>query len=285
VISANGQLQGWVDRRLDVAEHMYVKTERLHKSLTPAYAERLGDLVYEIGKWSLTQHEYPLAVKWLERANVIINAHNLEQLSREGVELRMAIMQAQVGAFLGIGTPDGLEKAKNLVDYVESEVGSSKLVVSLLKLELLQKTPAEVFDDDAYSEVLRRMIRNFNSSDSGFKLIVHHIRKLHDKSPGAGCAVMDEFILHPGNMEQKPEWMEKVVIQRMWMIAHQRDSAATVEAVESVVSQLTRPLSPEASVGAQAVSCVVMRGLVYLDADDYLVDVEETGNMLQRGTV
>lgn len=264
---------------------MYVKTERLHKLLIPSYAERLGDLVYEIGKWLLTQHEYPLALKWLERANTLINAQSLEQLSREGVELRMAIMQAQVSAFLGIGTPDGLEKAKNLVDYVESEVGNTKLVVSLLKLELLQKTPAEVFDDDAYSEVLRRMIRNFNPSESGFKLIVHHIRKLHDKSPGAGCAVMDDFIIHLRNAEAKPDWMEKVVIQRMWMIAHQRDSVATVEAVGSVVSQLSRPLSPEASVGAQAVSCAcLLEFWCMMMLTVLLVNMEETGDMLQRRT-
>ena len=130
------------------------------------------------------------------------------------------------------------------------------------------------------------MIRNFNSSDSGFKLIVHHIRKLHDKSPGAGCAIMDDFILHLRGGEERPEWMEKVIIQRMWMIANQSDSSATVEAVESVVSQLTRPLSPEASVGAQAVSYAGQWGVwstAMLTAS--LVDVEETGDMLQRGTV
>ncbi|KAK4242198.1 meiosis protein SPO22/ZIP4 like-domain-containing protein [Achaetomium macrosporum] len=240
----------WVENRLDVAEHMYTKTECLRQYLTPEYAERLADVLYEIGKSLSARSDFTIAIKWFERANAIINAQELEQLSREGLELRLAILQAMVTALLGTGTPEGLEKAKNYVEFIEAEAGN-KFVVSLLKLELLQKTPAEVFDSEAYADVLRHIIRNFSFSESGFKVIMHHIRKLHDKSPGAGCAVLDDFIVVLNGAE-KDRWIEKAVVMRMWMITNQRDSLETINAAKNVLGYLTSPLSAEAAVAAQA---------------------------------
>jgi len=240
-----------VENRLDVAEHMYTKAERLHEFLTPDYAERLSDVLYEIGKAMNARSDFPMAIKWLGRANDVINGQDLEDISREGVELRLAILQALVTALLGTGTQEGLNQAGKYVDCIEAEVGR-KPVVSLLRLELLQKTPAEVFDSDTYGDILRRMIRDFTHTEAGFKLIIHHIRKLHDKSPTIGSAVLDDFILALTKAEND-SWMEKAVITRMWMITSQRDTLDTIDAVRGVLSYLSRPLSAEAAVAAQAV--------------------------------
>lgn len=230
---------------------MYTKAEPLSQLLTSEYAERLADVLFEIGKSLSTRGDFSVATKWFERANEVINGQELEQLSREGLELRLAILQALVTALLGNGTPEGLDKAKKYVDCIEAETGN-KFVVSLLKLELLQKTPAEVFDSEAYGVVLRHIIRNFTCSDSGFKLVMHHIRKLHDKSPGAGCAILDDFILALSRAE-RDGWMEKAVVTRMWMITNQRDSVETINAAQGILGYLTTPLSAEAAVAAQAV--------------------------------
>jgi len=232
---------------------MFTKAERLRRFLTPDYAEKLADVLYEIGKSLLAREDFPLATKWLQRANEIINDQNLEQLSREGIELRLAILQALVTALLGTNTPDGLKSAEGYVSYIESEVGN-RPVVLLLKLELLQKTPAEIFDDEAYGSVLRRMIRDFQQTDSAYKLIMHHVRKLHDKSPGAGCAVLDDFILALRAAEND-NWMERAVVTRMWMITNQRDSVDTIKTMNTLLSHLTRPLSADGSIAAQAVCC------------------------------
>ncbi|KAK0706965.1 meiosis protein SPO22/ZIP4 like-domain-containing protein [Lasiosphaeria miniovina] len=239
----------WAENRLDVADHMFTKAECLHKFLTPEYAESLADVLYEIGKTSNARANYPIAIKWLERANEIINGQNLEALSREGRELRLAILQALVTALLGTATPDSLGQAKNYVDFMEVELGN-KLVVSLLRLDLLQKIPAEVFDSEGYAEVLRRIIRNFNSSDAGFKLIIHHIRKLHDKSPSIGCAVLDDFIMALVGADNS-DWMERAVVTRMWMIIGHRDSVDAINDLQGVFSYLTKPLSAEAAAAAQ----------------------------------
>jgi Meiosis protein SPO22/ZIP4 like. len=230
---------------------MYTQAKQLHHFLTAEYAEKLADVLYEIGKSLSSQNDFVTAVKWLERANEIINGPGLEGLSREGIELRLAILQALITTLLGTGVPEDFEKAKQLVDFIESENGN-KFVVLLLKLELLQKKPAEIFDAEAYADVLQHIIRNFASSESGFKLVMHHIRKLHTKSPGAACTVLDDFMLMLSKMDKRG-WMEKGVVMRIWMITNQRDSVDTIETVKGVFSQLSFPLGPEAAVAAQAV--------------------------------
>ena len=238
---------------------MYTKAEQLLECLTPEYAERLADVLYEIGKSLSTVNDFKAAIKWLKRATEVINGQEIEHLSREGLELRLAILQALVTALLGTGTPETLEEAKNYVGFIEAEAGN-KFVVSLLKLELLQKMPAEVFDSDAYADVLRHIIRTFSFSESGFKLIMHHIRKLHDKSPGAGCAVLDDFIVALSGSEKDGGWIEKSVVTRIWMITNQRDSSETIKAAQDVLGRLSRPLSAEAAVAAQAVRSLSLTG-------------------------
>lgn len=230
---------------------MYSKTEDLRLFLTPEYAERLADVLYQIGKSLSAKGDFKIAIKWFERADDIINSQNLEQFSYQGSELRLAIIQALVTALLAAGIPEGIEKAKKFIDFIEAKSGN-KFVVSLLKLELLQKTPAKIFDSEAYADVLRYIIQNFSVSDSAFKLTIHHIRKLHDKSPSSGCAVLDEFILALGSAE-KDEWLEKAVVTRMWMITNQRDSLEAIGAIQGVLGCLRKPLSAEAAVAAQAV--------------------------------
>lgn len=249
--------QSWIDKRLDVAEHMYTKAERLHKFLTPSYAEKLGDVLYEIGKSLSISRDFPMAIKWLERANGVINTQSIDQLSREGVELRLAIIQALVTALLGMDTPQGLERARNLVDYVETELGSTTMIVSLLRLEVLRKSPPEAFDDEAYVAVLRRMICNINSThaDASLKLITHHIQKLHKKKGLAACAIMDELIRRVLEQGENHEWLEKLLVQRIWMIQFDlEESAASVETFTGILRVLKRPLSPMALLSTNGVS-------------------------------
>lgn len=241
-----------MENKLDVADFMYTKGELLKRFLTPQYAERLADILFEISKSFGEKSKFPDALLWLGRASDIINDQDRENLSREGAELRLAILQALVTAHLNTGTAESLESARKYVDSIEAEIGR-KPVVSLMRLELLQKTPAEVFDSDSYGEILRRMVRDFRYSEPGFKLIIHHIRRLHDKSPAVGGVVLDDFIIILARGENDL-WMEKAVLTRMWMITNQRDTLDTIDAVQNVLAKVSRPLSPDAAVAAQAVS-------------------------------
>lgn len=244
--------QAWKENRLDVAEHMYNNEKLDPECLDPYQVEKLADILYEIGRDMSVRNDFAMAAKWLERANDVVNSQGLELLSREAMELRTAISQALVTALLGLGTTDGFEKAESLVSAVESEMGN-ELVVLLLRLEILMKSPAEVFDSDSYASILRRMIKSFNFTESTFKLVIHHIRKLHDKSPGLGCDVLDEFIKAFLNTETDG-WLERLVIIRVWMTTNQRDWVNTIESAQNVLTLLRMPLKVDATIAAQTVS-------------------------------
>ncbi|KAI1388233.1 SPO22-domain-containing protein [Hypoxylon trugodes] len=237
----------WKENRLDVADHLYEKIQDHNNDIIdPESVGNLADAFYEIGKDLTAQRNFPLAAKWLERAYECINIQEIERLSREVVELRLAISQALVRAYLDVKTEDGFQKAENHVGYIESEIGD-KLVVLLLRLELLLSSPAEVFDSGAYADILRRMIRSLDVSESSFNLIMHHIRKLEDKSPSLAVSVLDDFITSRVLPTQHEEWVERTVVLRAQMATTHRDTHGTIQELtatfDSVAANLEKPLS------------------------------------------
>lgn len=235
---------------------MYGKAQPILESLDPVSAEKMAEVLFEIGRDLSKKGDLTQAVRWLERAHDVISTQDLDRLSRDAVELRLAISQAHIHALLGMDTPAASQKALDLVDYIESEVGE-KAVVLLLRLELLQKTPAEAFDVEAYADVLRRMARSFNFSEAHFRLLLHHARKLHDKSPSFASSVVNGMLGSAIVTAGRDEWVERLVLFRIWMETSQRDSMAAVEALDRVLTgvqeNLTKPFGASAAVGALTV--------------------------------
>lgn len=79
---------------MDTAEHMYAKCKQLNRALTPSSAENLADLLYEIGKDSLTKRAYEVAIRWLERAYDVLGEQEMDMLSPEASELRLSTMHS-----------------------------------------------------------------------------------------------------------------------------------------------------------------------------------------------
>ncbi|KAI1634698.1 meiosis protein SPO22/ZIP4 like-domain-containing protein [Biscogniauxia mediterranea] len=227
----------WKDDRLDVAEHVYGKVDNLKHKLEPISAEHIADSLFEIGRGLLAKDDALRAVKWLERAYELINSQELGQLSREGIELRLAISQALIQAYLNTNAPEGVRNAENHVAFIESEMGN-KLVVLLLRLEILLHSPAEVFDSHAYADVLRRMIQNVDLSDSSFKLVLHHIRKLEDKSPGLAYSIFDDFITSRVVPTQRGDWIERAILIRTHMATAHRDTIQSIQTLSGVFNRV-----------------------------------------------
>lgn len=192
-----------------------------------------------------------MAEKWLHRAWEAINSQHLQEMSRDAVELRIAVMQALVAALLGTQTVESIQEAKNLVGYVESEIGDQPVIL-LLHLEILTKSPGEAFDAEAYADILRRMIRSFRPSENNFKLIVHHIHVLHAKSPSLGCSLLEKF-LSLLIKNDSSDWVEKVIIMRVHMAVSHRDFEGTVDDARKAVLKLEKPVSADAAFAAQTV--------------------------------
>ncbi|XP_044723905.1 meiosis protein SPO22/ZIP4 like domain-containing protein [Hirsutella rhossiliensis] len=242
--------ESWKEDRLDVAEHMYGKTHALRKSLPVSSAEAMADTLQHIGADSSSKGNHTLALQWLKRAHDLINGQSLEQLSAYGLELRLAICHGRVQSLLALGSTESLQEASNLVAYVESEIGD-KPVVLHWRLEILQKSPGEVFDAEACTSILRRMIRCFDHSDETFRFLLHQIKELKDRSERLACGLLDEFtklhVLPSANVT----WINEVVVKRIWMATTQTDEEASLKTLHGLMENahdgLSGPLKPDAA--------------------------------------
>jgi hypothetical protein len=234
---------------------MYTNASLSERFFDPSTAESLADLLFEMGKELLGKKQFDLAVKWLDRAFMVLNSQELDKLSSDASELRTSIIQCSVKALLGVGQHDAKEKADNLVGLLENEVGD-KLIVLLLRLELLSVS-GEVFDSVSYGTVLQRIIRTVALTDPNFRLIMHHIRKLNDKSPSLACNALDEFLQNRVVEADNDEWLETVLINRLWMATSQRDGVDVLSSVQRildmVLSNVERPMGSSATFAAQMV--------------------------------
>ncbi|KAJ4261598.1 sporulation-specific protein 22 [Fusarium torreyae] len=206
----------WKQGRLDVADHMYAKADTLLRQLDPSSAEQLADTFHCIGSDFLTRKECDMALKWLRRAHSLINDQELERLSTEGLELRMSIYHELIQALLATGSEEGLREADNLASHVESEIGD-KPVVLHWKLEILQRSPSEVFNVDACASILRRMIRSLYLSDAGLGFLLHRISELRTRGHRLAVSLMNELILSKLLPCGDRDWMGKAIVRRVWM--------------------------------------------------------------------
>ena len=178
--------------QFDMAEHMFKKSLACKELFDPNTTESLADILFEIGKGLLYSKQYHMAVKWLERAFDIINGPEIDQLSVDAGELRISVMEATIKALLGLKEAAAAEKARDLVHLLEENIGD-KLLVLLLKLELLSASTNESFDSVSYRDNIHKIITSIVLTESTFKLIMLHIRKLNDKSPNLACSHTGRF--------------------------------------------------------------------------------------------
>ncbi|TLD33674.1 hypothetical protein PspLS_00923 [Pyricularia sp. CBS 133598] len=244
----------WQEEQYDVAEHMYTKMETLLPSLNHRSAENLVEVLFEIGSLLMAKKDFTMAVKWLGRSNDIITNQSIDQLTEDGIKLRFAVSQAHIAALLGVETVESFEKARSLVTYIETEVGSQPFV-HILKLELLSKSPAETFDCEAYSNILREMIKSFNYVESTFIALRKHIAKLRDKSPSLGMKILDGFVtfLHDAGFEKDEtlDWYEKLVVLRVKMTTQCHEYPDHLNTAKAFFARCERPLGTRGALASQ----------------------------------
>ncbi|CVL02938.1 related to transcription factors [Fusarium mangiferae] len=225
--------------RLDVAEHMYAKADDLLHNLDPTSAEHLADTFHGIGGDLLSKGDNEMALKWLRRALDLINDQALDRLSTEGLELRISIHHELIQAFLATGSQDGLQEAENLVSRVESEIGD-KPVVLHWRLEILQRSPSEVFNADACASILRRMIRSLDLSAARLGFLLHGISELRMRGPRLAIGLMDELLLRKLMPSCNMDWIGKAIVRRVWMGTMEADASMSVADLTQTLDQLVQ---------------------------------------------
>ena len=173
---------------------MFCKANLPARAIDPDTAEKLTDLLHHMGQDFLKKKKYDLANKWLRRAHEVLQAQEPERLSADASDLATCITQARVQALLALGNDEAFAQATKLTESLESVIGSDRLLVLLLRLEILNAPLNAHFDSSSYGDILHKMIRATMLTDSNFKLIMHHIRKLNDKAPSIACNILDTFL-------------------------------------------------------------------------------------------
>lgn len=243
----------WKQDQLPVADMMYDKAKQHAESFDPETAEKLAGVLYEIGQGFVKKRQHDLATKWLERAYNVLD--NQELSSIEAVELRTSILQSRVQALLAHGEAESFQQAARLVEVLENDLGGDRLAVLMLRLEIINDPHNEEFDMGAYGDIVHRMIRTLVLSDSNFKLIMHHIRKLNDKAPSLACNMLDAFLRDRLLREDNEGWVETAVVNRLYISTTQSDGADQYENVlkvlDMVSANIKKPLGLSATHACQ----------------------------------
>ncbi|KAI1006471.1 hypothetical protein K3495_g1756 [Podosphaera aphanis] len=246
-------VQAWQMEQFDIAEHMFRKSTSSGPSLDPNMAENLADVLYEMGRDLFNKRQYRMAVKWLNRAFEVINGQELDKLSKDASELRLSILQTLIKALLELREPKSFDEARNWLDMLEGEVGD-RLVVLLLRLEIISTSNNDHFDSDAYSNTLLRIMRIVHLNESNFKLLMFHLRKLNDKSPSLACHAMDEIFHTRILTDDHEEYYERILITRIWMAVGYKDIDDGTLILQTffskLVAKIKKPISAAATLAA-----------------------------------
>lgn len=279
------ELQSWKEDRLDVAEHMYSKTNSLRHCLDASSAEHMADTLQHIGSDLSSKGDFGMALKWLRRAYELINSQDLGKLSSEGLQLRLTICHDLIQALLGTGSTEDLQEATDLVAYVESELGN-KPVVLHWRLEILQKSPGEVFDTEAYASVLRSMIRSVDLSDSMLSFLLHHVKELREKSSRLAIGLLDELLLSRLIQSKNEDWVGKAIVRRTWMSTMESDpcegAVNLTKLLQSVPVDTNASLNPVITGAVHSVSLNVLGLLLGLT---WIAHMEENRSPLHKKAV
>ncbi len=230
----------------------------MHDFSEAASLKNLAIVLFDIGKSLLLKKDFFGSVTWLDRAMVHLQQHSQDQTPPETEkELLISVIHSLAIASLGIQTPEANKRAHELLEKLKSLTSFSDRRTQLIRLELFASPLSEAFDANGYADVLHQMIKTFDSSVAEFQLLHHHIHKLHSKSPGLGCSILDEFMLALRHGDSSVEWIEKLIITRVWLLAHQRETAEELDAAKSIFSKLRIPISAETAAAAQTASTLL----------------------------
>lgn len=155
--------------RNDLAEHFFTKANITGDGKHPELLETAADLCYEIGRSQQHQNLLESALSWLERAYQLINGADMDSLSMENEDLRLAIAASFVDSLTGTPDPANISRAWNLLTSLEQDHGlGNRMAVLAMQLNLLMK--ADDVDITAVSLAVSRMIRSSVLTDQTYRM-------------------------------------------------------------------------------------------------------------------
>lgn len=157
----------WKMDRFDMAEHFFRKISKDTLAQVEDSAQSCAELCLKAGRDLLSKGQSDGAMKWLDRANEVLNACNELLLSGNGEDLRLAIAACIVEALCKQQTPGSCQRACDLLSSLEHEHGlGSRTALLVMHLKLaLRALPPHV---EELASILNRMVQNTILTDSTF---------------------------------------------------------------------------------------------------------------------
>lgn len=241
----------------------------------PVDAERITDLLYEMGHDLLEKRQYDEAAKWLERAYDVLIRQDVEKLSHNAEDLRISVTHGLVKALLCLQREDARLKAWNLIDLLEHEVGD-KLVIFLLKLELISTNPE--FEAADYYDVLRRIIQAVHLTSLNLNTIMQHVHKLRSRDSNLACKALDQLLCERLLDTDKGNWIEKAVITRIWTSTTSSNSTDTLCSLRVFLTMLTanRPKSLTLTASATHAAQILLWKRIEVTCGQQQYDIAES---------
>lgn len=177
-----------------VAEHFFGKVDVSELAKTVNLAEKAADLFHEAGKAFASQRAAQDAVKWCERALVALDSCDVEQLSQNGAELRLAVASTLVEVVTMHPEPSLHQRVVSLIGQLETVHGlGNRMAVWLLRFKLLIAAPD--LGEQGLSKVLSQVIRLAVLTNKSFKIIMQAIHKTRRRHVGCAIAALKELII------------------------------------------------------------------------------------------
>ncbi|KAK5322107.1 hypothetical protein LTR70_003954 [Exophiala xenobiotica] len=189
-------LHDWKRKRADLADRHYSRLLNMPHRLTESDAEKIVDLMFEIGRECLTQHDADNAAKWLERAMQTMNQENVHD-AFAGSDIRLSVLHCLGEACAAQGA--------DILDQLRSEYGA-KLPILLLTLEVACKQPA--INADTVSSQIEGIMHTAHLIEANHGVMMHYIQRLSSASTPHATRCLKKYIIQRLIPEGNIDWTE-----------------------------------------------------------------------------
>ncbi|KAK5953227.1 hypothetical protein OHC33_005795 [Knufia fluminis] len=223
-------LYDWRRHRADLADRHYSSLLNMPYRLQEADAEKIVDLLFEIGRECLSQQDIHSAISWLERAMHMMNADGAYD-SFAGSDLRLNVMHCLAQALSALPDHDDAVRARDILKQLEKEYGA-KLPILLLSLEVACNQ--HELDSDTISNQLEGIIHTAHLIEANHRLIMYYIQQLTSASPLHATRCLKHYLLQRLIPEGNFDWTEKSIVSYIAMHSTQdfSGSAPVVQGLE-----------------------------------------------------
>ena len=203
---------------------------------SPRATEQLADLLYEIGRGYLKLNDVTNALKWLDRAKIIIYDSTLPASQDLDVaDLTFNIRHTHIRACFD--SEDPALRGKGLMELADLEKDNpDKLATLTLRLEV----SADPFSPDpsALSITLGKTLRIVHLTPANYKLILHYISRLQILDTDSAAKILRDFLLTRIIPHGEQQWIESSIITLLWVAIGQGGANWSCEAVETAVKRI-----------------------------------------------